>query len=177
MGFGIWNLGFGISKQPVTRLRRLTAGQEQRLGLLRQVARLLDSAVAVPGTSFRFGLDPILGLVPGLGDIVSPLFTLGIIWQARDLGIPRVVIMRMIINVAVDTVVGLVPVLGDLFDFAWKSNNKNLALLDQHASEERGPSGGDWAFVLISVVLLLLIAVVPFLLIGWLLTQIGGMFR
>jgi hypothetical protein len=68
---------------------------------------------------------------------VSPLFTVGIIWQARDLGIPRVVIMRMILNVAVDTLVGLVPILGDLFDFAWKSNNMNMALLDRHAYEER----------------------------------------
>ena len=74
-------------KSTVTRLRRLTPGQEQRIGLLRRVARLLDSALPVPGPSFRFGLDPILGLIPGLGDLVSPLFTLGIIWQARDLGI------------------------------------------------------------------------------------------
>jgi hypothetical protein len=145
--------------------------------MLRHVARLLDSAVPVPGTSFRFGLDPILGLVPGLGDIVSPLFTLGIIWQARDLGIPRVVVMRMVINVAADTLVGLVPVVGDLFDFAWKSNNRNLALLEQHAYEERRPSTGDWTFVIISIVLLLVIAAVPFLLLGWLLTQVAGMFR
>ena len=90
----------------------------------------------MPGTSFRFGLDPILGLVPGLGDLVSPLFTVGLIWQARDLGIPRVVLLRMIFNVAIDTLVGLVPLLGDLFDFAWKSNNMNLALLE--AARRRG---------------------------------------
>jgi Domain of unknown function (DUF4112) len=144
---------------------------------LRQIARLLDSAVPVPGTSFRFGLDPILGLVPGFGDIVSPLFTLGIIWQARDLGIPRVVIVRMIIYVAIDTLVGLVPILGDLFDFAWKSNNKNLALLEQHAFEERGPSAGDWSFVIMSIAAVLVIAAVPFLLLGWLLNLISGLIR
>jgi len=141
------------------------------------VARLLDSAVPVPGTSFRFGLDPILGLVPGLGDIVSPLFTVGIIWQARDLGIPRVVMMRMILNVALDTLVGLVPILGDLFDFAWKSNNMNLTLLEQHAYEERGPSAGDWSFVMMSIALLLVIAAVPFLLLGWMLNLISGLIR
>jgi len=141
------------------------------------VARLLDSAVPVPGTSFRFGLDPILGLVPGIGDIVSPLFTVGIIWQARDLGIPRVVMMRMIINVALDTLVGLVPILGDLFDFAWKSNNQNLVLLEQHAFEERGPSAGDWSFVIMSIALLLVIAAVPFLLLGWILSLISGLIR
>ena len=172
-------MGIGSSelKSPVTRLRRVTPGQEQRLGLLRQVAQLLDSAVPVPGTSFRFGLDPILGLVPGLGDIVSPLFTVGIIWQARDLGIPRVVMMRMIINVAVDTLVGLVPILGDLFDFAWKSNNMNMALLEQHAYEEHGPSSRDWTFVIMSIALLVVIAAVPILLLGWLLSLISGLIR
>jgi hypothetical protein len=164
-------------KSPVTRLRRLTPGQEQRLGLLRHVARLLDSAVPVPGTSFRFGLDPILGLIPGLGDIVSPLFTVAIIWQARDLGIPHVVMIRMIINAAIDTLVGLVPILGDLFDFGWKSNNMNLALLEQHAYEERGPSPGDWSFVMMSSALLLVIAAVPFLLLGWLFNLISGLIR
>ena len=164
-------------KSPVTRLRRVTPRQEKRLGLLRQVAQLLDSAVPVPGTSFRFGLDPILGLLPGLGDIVSPLFTVGIIWQARDLGIPRVVMMRMIINVALDTLVGLVPILGDLFDFAWKSNNMNMALLEQHAYEEHGPSSGDWTFVIMSIALLVVIAAVPMLLLGWLLSLIPGLIR
>jgi hypothetical protein len=139
------------------------------------VARLLDSAVLVPGTSFRFGLDPILGLIPGLGDIVSPLFTAGIIWQARDLGIPRVVIMRMIINAAIDTLVGLVPILGDLFDFAWKSNNMNLALLVQHAYEELRPSACDWTLVILSIALLAVIAAVPFLMLGWLLNAISGL--
>ena len=164
-------------KSPVTRLRRLTPGQQQRLALLRRIARLLDSAVAVPGTSYRFGLDPILGLFPGLGDIVSPLFTLGIIWQARDLGIPRVVLLRMIINVAIDTLVGLVPILGDLFDFAWKSNNMNLALLEEHIHEERGPSAHDWSFVIMSIALVLVIAAVPFLLLGWMLNLISGLIR
>ena len=164
-------------KSPVTRLRRLTPGQEQRLGLLRQVARWLDSALPVPGTSFRFGLDPVLGLLPGIGDIVSPLFTLGIIWQARDLGIPRVVVLRMIINVALDTLIGLVPIAGDLFDFAWKSNNKNLALLEQHVYEERPASAGDWTFVVMSIGVVLIIAAVPFLLVGWLLNQTAGLFR
>jgi hypothetical protein len=155
----------------------LTPGQEQRLGLLRRVARMLDSAVPVPGTSFRFGLDPILGLVPGLGDLVSPLFTAGIIWQARDLGIPRVVIMRMIVNAAIDTLVGVVPIVGDLFDFAWKSNNMNLALLEQHAYEELRPSASDWTLVILAIALLVVIAAVPFLLLGWLFNLVSGLIR
>jgi hypothetical protein len=176
-GFGVLDLAFGFSKSPVTRLRRLTPGQQQRIGLLKQVARLLDSALSVPGTSMRFGLDPILGLLPGLGDLVSPLFTLGILWQARDLGIPRVVVLRMIINVAIDTLIGIVPIVGDLFDFAWKSNNMNMALLEAHAEEERRPSPADWTFVIASIAVVVVIAAIPFLLLGWILNMTAGVFR
>ena len=164
-------------KSPVTRLRRLTPGQEQRLELLRRVARMLDSALPVPGTSFRFGLDPILGLIPGLGDLVSPLFTLGMLFQARDLGVPRVVQLRMIFNVAIDVLTGFVPLIGDLFDFAWKANNRNMALLERHAYEEHKPSAADWAFVAVCVALLVVIAAVPFLLLGWAFNLIAGLFR
>jgi hypothetical protein len=141
------------------------------------MARLLDSAFRVPGTSYRIGLDPILGLLPGLGDLVSPLFTFGLIWQAREIGVPGVVVMRMISNVAIDTVVGLVPVVGDLFDFAWKSNNRNLVLLEEHAYEERPGSAGDWTFVIVAFGLLLVIAAVPFLVLGWLLSVLSGLLR
>jgi hypothetical protein len=155
----------------------LTPGQQQRVELLRRVARTLDSAVPVPGTSFRFGLDPILGLIPGVGDLVSPLFTLGILFQARDLGIPRVVQLRMIFNVAIDVLTGFIPLIGDLFDFAWKANNRNMALLERHVDEEHAPSPGDWAFVVGCVLLLVVIAAVPFLLLGSAVNLVAGLFR
>ena len=154
----------------VTRLRPLTAAQVQRLNTLKHIARLLDSAFVVPGTDFRIGLDPLLGLVPGLGDLASPLFAIALLWQSRDLGIPRVVQLRMIFNVAIDALVGLLPVAGDLFDFAWKANDRNLVLLERHAYEQRRPSASDWLFVIASIALLLVIAAVPFLLAGWLIT-------
>lgn len=164
-------------KSPVTRLRRLTPGQQQRVELLRRVARTLDSAMSVPGSSFRFGLDPILGLIPGIGDLVSPLFTLGILFQARDLGIPRVVQLRMIFNVAIDVLIGFVPLIGDLFDFAWKANDRNMALLERHVYEEHKPSPHDWAFVVACALLLLVIAAVPFLLLGSAINLVAGLFR
>ena len=153
----------------VTRLRPLTPGQQQRLTALRHTARLLDSAFEVPGTSYRIGLDPILGLVPGIGDLVSPLFTIGILWQGRDLGLPRVVQVRMLGNVLLDALVGAVPLLGDLFDFAWKANEKNYALLEMHAEEERAPSAGDWLFVTLLTGLVLVTAAIPFAVTGFLL--------
>ena len=146
----------------------LTPSQSQRLDGLRKVSQLLDSAFVVPGTPYRIGLDPILGLVPGLGDLVSPLFAIGILWQARDLAIPRVVQLRMIANVAIDALLGAVPVLGDLFDVAWKANNRNLTLLERHAHEEHAASSGDWLFVMAMVLVLMAIAAMPFVIAGWL---------
>jgi hypothetical protein len=165
-----------LKRPPVVRLRRLTPGQEQRLELLRRVSTLLDSATTVPGTSIRVGLDPILGLFPGLGDLVSPLFTMGILWQARELGIPRVVQLRMIFNVAIDTLFGLVPVIGDLFDVAWRANDRNMALLDRYAHEEHPASRGDWLFVILMLAILAGLAVTPLLLVGWILSASARLF-
>lgn len=146
-----------------------SAAQRQRLAALRKVAELLDSALVVPGTAYRVGLDPILGLIPGLGDLVSPLFTIAILWQARDLGVPRVVQLRMIVNVAIDAMLGAVPLVGDLFDFVWKANLRNLALLERHAAGARGAAAGDWLFAALVMLLLVTMALVPFVIAGWLL--------
>jgi len=149
-------------------MRSLTRGQEQRLEALRGVSQLLDSAFELPGTTYRIGLDPILGLVPVLGDFASLLFTVALIWQARDLGIPRVSQLRMIFNAAIDALIGVIPFAGDLFDFAWKANQRNLAILERHAYEEHPASAGDWLFVAGMIALLALIAVAPFFLAFWL---------
>ena len=162
-----------MARSRVTRIRQLTPGHTQRLEALRRISHLLDSAFLVPGTAYRIGLDPILGLIPGLGDLVSPLFTIGILWQGRDLGLPRVVQLRMLFNVAIDTLVGAVPLLGDLFDFAWKANDMNLALLERHGYEERPASAGDWIFVVGLILLLVILAAIPFILAGWLIRAVG----
>ena len=163
-----------MRKGRLTRLRALTPQQERRLEGLRRIAQLLDNAFTVPGTSYRVGLDPILGIIPGLGDLISPLFTIGMLLQARQLGVPKIVQARMLINVAIDTLVGVVPVFGDLFDFAWKSNQKNLVLLELHAHEERGGTPGDWAFVALMSASVVVLAVIPFVLLGWLFSVIGA---
>jgi hypothetical protein len=161
----------------VVRLRSLTPTQELRLKALRRISELLDSAFVVPGTTYRIGLDPIIGLIPMVGDLASPLFTIGILWQGRDLGIPKVVQLRMIFNAAIDGLIGVIPIAGDLFDFAWKSNKMNLALLERHAYEEHRASAGDWLFVVAMILLVVLIAAIPFLLAGWLIATIGRLFR
>jgi hypothetical protein len=156
------------------RLRPLTQGQQARLLALRHVAELLDSAFVVPGTTYRIGLDPIIGLIPWIGDLVSPLFTIALLWQARDVHVPKVVLLRMIFNAAIDAIVGTIPIAGDLFDFAWKANQWNLALLERHAYEERRANVGDWIFVLAMIAIVVTLAAVPFILAAWLISWAAG---
>lgn len=122
---------------------------QPQLERLRTVSRLLDSAFAIPGTRYRFGLDALIGLVPGLGDAVSAVFSGYIVLQASRLGAPRSVVTRMIANVALDTLVGWVPVLGDLFDVAWKSNLRNMALLESHLQQPAAARAGSRKAVLL----------------------------
>jgi Domain of unknown function (DUF4112) len=102
-----------------------------RMRRLRQLAWLLDNSIPLPG-GFRIGLDAIVGLVPGVGDAISALVSAYIINEARSLGAPRSVLMRMMANVAIDTIVGAIPFAGDLFDAGFKANTRNLALLARY---------------------------------------------
>ena len=101
----------------------------ERIARIDALASLLDTAVLIPGTNIRFGLDALIGLVPGIGDVVTTFLSLYIVKEARALGAPRHVILRMLGNVALDSVVGAVPVAGDVFDVMWRGNRRNMALL------------------------------------------------
>ena len=105
---------------------------EEVLRRVQILAELLDNRFVLPGTNFRFGLDSLIGLIPGIGDLATSAISSYIVYLAHSQGIPKHVLARMIWNVAVDTGLGIVPGLGDLFDFAWKSNSKNARLLERH---------------------------------------------
>lgn len=113
---------------------------------LEGLAWLLDSSIPVPGTRLRIGLDPLLGLVPVVGDLIGMLFSAYILVQAARLGIPRVTLMRMGFNVTVEAAVGILPLVGDLFDFGWKANRKNVDLLKAHLRDPGRAKRGDWLF-------------------------------
>jgi hypothetical protein len=144
--------------------------REETFDALRRWAVLLDSAFRVPGTRIRFGLDAIIGLIPGVGDLSTPVFAAMLLLQAVRMRLPLVVQARMVLNAAIDMVLGLVPVLGDLVDIGWKANLRNLALLERHARPGVPPARADYIFVTICLVLLALIAIVPIILIAWLLS-------
>lgn len=148
-------------------------GNPVALDALRRWAVLLDSAFRIPGTGIRFGLDAIVGLIPGLGDISTPAFAALLLIQAVRMRLPVVVQARMVLNAAFDMLVGLVPVLGDLVDIGWKANLRNLALLERHARPGVPPARGDYLVVWIWLAVLALIAITPVVLIIWLLSVRG----
>lgn len=102
------------------------------LNRIRKLSRLMDTAIGIPGTKFRIGLDPIIGLIPGAGDIVSTGFSAYIIYLATQFGLPKEDLKKMIFNIGLEAVAGIVPLVGDLFDAYYKSNIRNLAILEQH---------------------------------------------
>jgi hypothetical protein len=148
-------------------------GNPVALDALRRWAVLLDSAFRIPGTGIRFGLDAIVGLIPGLGDISTPVFAALLLVQAVRMRLPVVVQARMVLNAAFDMLIGLVPILGDLADIGWKANLRNLALLERHARPGVPPARGDYWFVWICLAFLALIAITPIVVIIWLLSQRG----
>jgi hypothetical protein len=102
------------------------------LNRIRKFSRLMDSAFSIPGTKFRIGLDPIIGLVPGAGDIVDTAFSAYLIYLATRFNIPQKTLGKMIYNISLEAVIGSVPLVGDIFDAFYKSNMRNLALLEEH---------------------------------------------
>ncbi|MDA0664939.1 MAG: DUF4112 domain-containing protein [Proteobacteria bacterium] len=112
------------------------------LSRMRAVAWWLDNRFRIPGTNIRFGLDVLLGLLPGIGDSVSALSGVYFISQAHALGVPLPVKLRMAGNVLGDMIVGAVPLLGDIFDIGFKANMRNLALIEDHLARTGNPAGG-----------------------------------
>ena len=129
---------------PTARPSERLLAAERRIGA---VAHLLDNLIAVPGTNARVGLDPIIGLVPFLGDITSGLMSAWIVIEAARFKLPRIVLLRMILNATVDFVIGLIPFVGDLFDLGFKANARNLELFHRHAVDPGASTSSSWAVV------------------------------
>jgi hypothetical protein len=110
---------------------------EARLKRIRLLSRLLDEQFRIPGTTYRVGLDGLLGLIPGVGDAAGALLSTYILYEAIRLGAPSTVLLRMIANIGIDAVGGAIPVVGDIFDMAWKTNKKNAALLHAYLASQR----------------------------------------
>ena len=105
-----------------------------RIRRVRVLAKLLDNSISIPGTRFKFGFDAIIGLIPGVGDVLGAILSGYIVLEAARAEVPPFTLARMLVNVGIDTLLGSIPAAGDLFDAVWKSNLMNVALLEQHLS-------------------------------------------
>jgi len=156
--------------QPVITPIATPTPATDRLRWVAGVARLLDSQFRLPGTQFRFGLDPLLGLLPIVGDVSTTLVSVALLLTMLRHGASGAVVVRMALNILFDSVVGAIPILGNVFDFAYKSNERNVALLRRHYAEGRhtGSGRGLVALLLLAFVALTsLLAWGSALLIGW----------
>jgi hypothetical protein len=135
---------------------------------------LLDEAFVIPGTGIRFGLDGIIGLVPGLGDVLAGLLSLVIPLAAWVRGVPYVTLARMAANLGIGVLVGSVPLLGDIFDIAWKANRRNYRLLRRHLGAPRRHTWRDWGFLLLLAGALAMVFAVPVVLVVWLVVWLAG---
>jgi hypothetical protein len=142
---------------------------------LERFAHWLDSIFEIPGIRLRFGIDALLGLLPGLGDTASALASIYILQAATKFGLPRITVARMTLNIGIDLLVGALPIVGDLFDLYWKANRRNVELLRRHFKAnpmcERKLKRSDGLFVIamIGIIVALLVASVTaaFYLISW----------
>jgi len=126
---------------------------------LRKFSILMDEAVGLPGTKFRFGLDPLLGLIPGFGDVISALLSAWIVVGALRHRVPTMKICRMVFNILLDMLVGEIPILGDLFDFAFEENVINMRILMQHRNRQLPPRKLSEVAGTVAVILLVIIVV------------------
>jgi hypothetical protein len=138
-----------IVAEPVPQI---SSRAERRLARMRLLSRLLDTAILLPG-GYRIGLDPIIGLLPGFGDFVGGTLSVWLIYDAARLGISKRTLTRMAINVIFDTAAGSVPVIGDVLDAVWKSNARNMRLVEA----EYKPGQGERSFARIGLAMLLIL--------------------
>lgn len=133
-----------------------------RIRRVRVLAKLLDNSISIPGTRFKFGFDAIVGLIPGVGDVLGAILSGYIVLEAARAEVPPVTLARMLVNIGIDTLLGTIPAAGDVFDAMWKSNLMNVALLEQHLGAPnaalREKRGSIRTIVLAVIVLLLILA-------------------
>jgi len=134
---------------------------------LDQLASVLDDIFHIPGTRIRFGLDPLLGLIPGLGDAISGATSMLIIVAAWRRGLPRVTLARMFANVAIDSLLGALPIFGDLFDVWWKANRMNVNLLRKAQASPHRRRWHDWLFFVVLLFMVAAIVTLPIVVVIW----------
>ena len=164
-----------LSPQPS---RQPLEAQTSTIRRLRRFSYLLDDVIRIPGTPFRFGIDPLLDLLPIGGDFLGTALSVYMVVEASRLGVPRATLVQMVSNILLDTVIGTVPVLGTVADATWKANSKNLELLEEQLNIPQSGKRADWLFLALLLGGLLLAVVVmtavSFMFLRWLWGAVTG---
>lgn len=145
----IETLLYQMKQSPVTH-----QSQQKIVAHLKSLSYLLDEAINIPGTKYRIGIDPLLGLLPAAGDYLGAIMSGYILFQSARLGTNKATLSRMAINILTEMVMGIFPVFGDIFDAGWKANKKNLALLNLHLSQPQKSEKKDLWFVMFLLAIL-----------------------
>jgi hypothetical protein len=158
---------FGSARDVSGERRRALAEERARTAeWVRGLVRALDAAIVIPGTKIGIGLDAVVGFfAPVIGDWLGAGASLVLLWVALQHRVPPVIVLRMLLNVAIDALVGMLPVVGDAFDVAFQANQRNLALLERHASEGK-PRARDYAVIAFAALVVLALAALPILVVA-----------
>ncbi len=152
-----------------TRMQGSEPERSRALAEVETLAWLLDNSIPVPGTGGRrLGIDALIGLVPVVGDVISGGMGLFVVWRGSRMGLPRVVVARMLANSALDLLIGSIPVIGDAFDLWFKANTRNLGIMRRHLERPETSTRNEWLVVGALVGIVLAIVVV----IGWLIVSV-----
>jgi NAD/NADP transhydrogenase beta subunit len=151
--------------------------KEQLRLRLSRLAWLMDNSIPIPGGA-KIGIDPLIGLIPWVGDLLGALVSSFILSEAARLGLPKSVLVKMAFNTSLDALIGAVPFVGDLFDFAWKANMRNVRLLEEYLERPRATVITSRLFVaflcLLVIAVVVLIGMLGFLLVRWIWQAVGG---
>ncbi len=151
---------------------------EQSKDKLNRLAWLLDSTFRIPGTQIRFGLDGLIGLIPGIGDAAGAVISSHILTQAAQMGVPKSILLKMAFNIGLDAILGIIPILGDVSDFMWKANQRNVELLNDYLEQPEKTVTHSRFFVAIMGLVVfsgvVFIGMLGFLLIRWLWLSVEG---
>ncbi len=158
--------------------RQPIEAQASSIRRLRRFSYLLDDVIRIPGTPFRFGIDPLLDVLPIGGDFLGTALSIYIVVEASRLGAPRATLVQMVSNILLDTVISTVPVLGTVVDATWKANSKNLKLLEEQLNIPQSGKRADWLFLTLLlgglILAVVVMAAVSFILLRWLWGAVTG---
>jgi hypothetical protein len=153
------------SQPEVSRFPLTEATSDEHLNL---IATWLDDRFEIPGTRIRFGLDAIIGWIPGIGDALAAVASLFIVFAAWKRGAARITVLRMMLNLAIEDTLGAIPIIGDVAHIAWKANRRNYNLLIRDQQHQRRHTWQDWVFVIAACLIMLLLMLAPFVLLIYL---------